>query len=87
MTKDWLSYRREVESLLNDSPLDAHGSVFSSVQELVEAGEYSLAFDTICSWIYEDSLPVGTDYYKRLLNASENLGSKRLVLLIGELVE
>ena len=82
---DTMRYRSELESLLADSPL-SDPDVIRSVRELLEAGEYALAFDTMCSWIYEDDLRISLSYHGRLLRASEVMGSERLVERIRELV-
>ncbi len=82
---DSMRYRSEIEGLLADSPL-SDPEVISDIRELLEAGEYALAFDTMCSWIYEDDLRISLSYYGRLVRASEIMGSKRLVGNIRELV-
>ncbi|PSL52637.1 hypothetical protein B0I31_112106 [Saccharothrix carnea] len=82
---DPMRYRVELESLLEDSPLSDPG-VIGDVRGLLDAGEYALAFDTMCSWIYEDDLLVGLSYYERLARMSEVMGSERLVERIRELV-
>ncbi|TWD81834.1 hypothetical protein FB561_2957 [Kribbella amoyensis] len=81
-----MRYRTEIESLLADSPL-TDPEVVESVRELVVAGEFALAFDTICSWIYEDDLCISSSYFDRLLNASKVMGSERLIENIRTLVD
>ncbi|MFG1856385.1 MafI family immunity protein [Actinomadura geliboluensis] len=36
--------------------------VIADVCQLMSVGEEELAFDTMCSWIFEDSLPITTAY-------------------------
>ncbi|WP_221761134.1 MafI family immunity protein [Kibdelosporangium aridum] len=74
-----------IEQLLKDSPI-VKESVIKDVRELTLAGEYGLAFDTLCSWIYEDELPIEAAYYDRLRNASIEFGARELVDRLGELV-
>ncbi|MEV0677788.1 MafI family immunity protein [Actinosynnema sp. NPDC050436] len=79
-----MHFRTELESLLADSPL-SDPDVLGDVRGLLVAGEYALAFDTLCSWIYDDQLRISSAYYERLQWASEELGSARLVGNIGDL--
>ncbi|WP_393916242.1 MafI family immunity protein [Halostreptopolyspora alba] len=78
-------YRSELERLLSDSPITDPG-VVEGVEGLLVAGEYSLAFDTICSWLYEDGISVSSSYYGRLVGMSEEMGSEGLVRKIQSLV-
>lgn len=78
-------YYVQLEALLTDSPI-TRDSVTTDVRDLMTAGEFALAFDTMCSWIYDDSLPVEREYHARLVAAAETLGSRELVTRIGELV-
>jgi hypothetical protein len=78
-------YRELLEELLSDSPL-SDPDVIRSIRELLRAGEYSLGFDTMCSWIYEDDLQVSRAYYARLVQMSEVMGSGGLVQSIADLV-
>ncbi|MER7855907.1 MafI family immunity protein [Streptomyces bacillaris] len=80
-----MRHRSEIEVLLADSPL-SDPEVIRDIRELLEAGEYAPAFDTMCSWIYEDDLRISLSYYGRLMRASEIMGSKRLVGAIRELL-
>ncbi|GHC74515.1 hypothetical protein GCM10007079_08830 [Nocardiopsis terrae] len=82
---DSVWYRSEIERLLLESPL-ADSGIVEDVEDFLVAGEYSLAFDTMCSWIYEDGLPVSSPYYRRLVIMSKEMGSERLVEKIGTLV-
>lgn len=71
-------YRSELERLLADSPI-TNPDVVRDVRELLVSGENSLAFDTICSWLYEDDLAVSSSYYGRLVSMSEDMGSEDIV--------
>lgn len=83
---DPMRYRTELVSLLEEAHL-ASGGGAKAVRELLQAGEFALAFDTLCSWIYEDDVPVAPAYYARLQQMSAEMGSKDLVESIFELVE
>lgn len=80
-----VEYAAKIEKLLEESPITAP-SVAVDVRDLLVAGEFALAFDTMCSWIYEDELPIGEDYYERLVRLSEDLGSRDLIMRMRELV-
>lgn len=75
----------EIENLLNDSPITID-SVIEDVRDLLTAGELPLAFDTMCSWIYEDELTISKEYHNRLLMASKEMGSRALVERLYEMV-
>ena len=78
-------YQAAVLSLLNDSPISSK-EVIRDVRESVQAGEIELAFDTIVSWIYEDSLSISPAYYARLAGIAEAMGSERAVERLREQV-
>lgn len=80
-----VEYAAEIEELLKESPITSP-SVIVDVRDFVTAGEFSLAFDTMCSWIYEDELPISTEFYERLVRLSEDLGSHDLIASMRELV-
>lgn len=75
----------EVKNLLKDSPLSCPQAI-ESVEDMIVGGEYNLAFDNLCSWIYEDNLPITHSYYERLRNASVYLGSQDLIEGIRTLI-
>lgn len=81
-----VEYESKIEELLEESPIAAP-SVAVDVRDLltVEA-EFALAFDTMCSWIYEDELSISEEYYERLVQLSEDLGSRDLIARMRELV-
>jgi hypothetical protein len=80
-----VEYAAKIEELLEESPITAP-SVAVDVRDLLTAGEFALAFDTMCSWIYEDELSISEEYYERLVRLSEDLGSRDLVTRMRELV-
>jgi len=63
LTSRWVDSMREphhrstIAELLNDSPV-IRGEVIRNVREFLVVGEYALAFDTLCEWIYEDDLTI-----------------------------
>ncbi|MFJ7078204.1 MafI family immunity protein [Streptomyces sp. NPDC098781] len=80
-----VEYAAKIEELLEESPITAP-SVAVDVRELLTAGEFALAFDTMCSWIYEDELSISEEYYERLVRLSGDLGSRDLIARMRELV-
>ncbi|MEU5098828.1 MafI family immunity protein [Streptomyces sp. NPDC020996] len=80
-----VEYAAKIEELLEESPITAP-SVAVDVRDLLVAGEFALAFDTMCSWIYEDELSISEDYYGRLVRLSADLGSRDLIARMRELV-
>jgi hypothetical protein len=80
-----VGYVTVIKELLEESPITA-SSVAVDVRDLLTAGEFALAFDTMCSWIYEDELPISEEYYARLVRLSEDLGSLDLIERMRELV-
>ena len=72
-------------TILENSPITS-ASVVQDVRESVQAGEVSLAFDTLCSWLYEDSLPISHSFYERLISMSDELEEPRAVEKLDELV-
>ncbi|WP_422129321.1 MafI family immunity protein [Streptomyces misionensis] len=80
-----LSYRARVTELLQDSPLTSE-AVVTDVRHLLSHGEEALAFDTMCSWIYEDALPVTRQYLARLVALADEMGTPRSVQRLDELL-
>ncbi|MFC5799038.1 MafI family immunity protein [Streptomyces formicae] len=80
-----VEYVAKIEELLEESPITAP-LVAVDVRDLLTAGEFALAFDTMCSWIYEDELSISEEYYERLVRLSEDLGSHDLIARMRELV-
>ncbi|WP_397428866.1 MafI family immunity protein [Pseudofrankia sp. BMG5.37] len=46
-----------------------------------------MAFDTMCSWIYEDALPITSAYYERLVSAAQEVGSPKSTDRLDELID
>ncbi|MFD7416206.1 MafI family immunity protein [Kitasatospora purpeofusca] len=80
-----LSRRIRVAALLEESPLTAE-AVVTDVRHLLSHGEEALAFDTMCSWIYEDDLPISRQYHARLVELAEEMGTPRSVQRLDELL-
>ncbi|MFG3702025.1 MafI family immunity protein [Micromonospora sp. NPDC047620] len=78
--------RALVSQLLEESPLTSE-VVIVDVRHLMSVGEEKLAFDTMCSWIYEDSLSITSAYYERLVSAAQELGTPRSTDRLDELIE
>lgn len=59
----------------------------ADARHLMSVGEEKLAFDTMCSWIYEDALPITRDYYMRLVSGADELATQKSVRKLDELIE
>ena len=77
--------RAMIAQLLKDSPLVSQ-EVIDDVQHLMSVGEEGLAFHTMCSWIYEDELPITSAYYRRLVTAAQEVGESTSVDRLDELI-
>jgi hypothetical protein len=81
---------RQVQSdlvkLLLDSKID-RPEVVEDVKQSINAGEVLLAFETICSWIYEDSISLTLGYFRRLTELSEVISAQKVVERLADLVE
>jgi hypothetical protein len=82
---DFRQVQADILTLLADSPITST-SVVQDIKESVQAGELSLAFETLCSWLYEDSLPISRSFYERLASLAADLEEPRAVEKIHELV-
>ncbi|MER5263900.1 MafI family immunity protein [Actinosynnema sp. NPDC002837] len=78
-------YVVEITKLLEESPVSTP-SVIVDVRDFLKVGEYGLAFHLMCSWIYEDELPISAEFHRRLVRLSEELDSRDLVLNMAELI-
>ncbi len=74
-----------IATLVDDSPI-TKPTVLADIRELLRVGEEGLAFDTLCTWIYEDSLPIKNEFHSRLLEIGERLGSTDIVERLRELI-
>jgi hypothetical protein len=75
-----------ISQLLVESPLTSD-DVVADVNHLMSVGEEELAFDTMCSWIYEESLSITSDYYRRLVAAGQELGTPKSTDKLEELIQ
>ncbi len=66
--------RATVLALLDESPISRE-DVRTDVRESVQAGEFELAFDTLCGWIAEDQVEIERDHCLRLVETAEVLNS------------
>ncbi|MGV4927974.1 MafI family immunity protein (plasmid) [Streptomyces sp. BHT-5-2] len=80
-----LSHRARVVALLEESPLTTE-AVITDVRHLLSHGEEALAFDTMCSWIYEDDLPITRQYHARLVAMADEMDTPRSVQRLDELL-
>ncbi|MCF0091705.1 MafI family immunity protein [Micromonospora sp. MH99] len=77
--------RSLISGLLDESPLTST-EVIADVRHLMSVGEEELAFDTMCSWLYEDDLPITCAYYERLVSAAKELGTLKSINKLDELI-
>ncbi|MET8087953.1 MafI family immunity protein [Micromonospora sp. NPDC005237] len=77
--------RSLISHLLDESPLTST-DVIADVRHLMNVGEQELAFDTMCSWLYEDDLPITSAYYERLVSAAKELEMPRSISKLDELI-
>ncbi|BFO18086.1 hypothetical protein SHKM778_44740 [Streptomyces sp. KM77-8] len=80
-----LSSRARVAALLEYSPLTSE-AVITDVRHLLSHGEEALAFDTMCSWIYEDALPITRQYHASLVAMADEMDTPRSVQRLDELL-
>ncbi|MFJ1564546.1 MafI family immunity protein [Streptomyces erythrochromogenes] len=71
-------YRTAIERLLNDSPITREDAI-KNLREFLMVGEYGLAFDTMCSWIYEDDLEISSSYHDRLRELADDMDAVEVV--------
>lgn len=71
--------------LLDESPI-VSSDIRRDVRELVQVGEVGLAFDTLCSWLFEDSLAISRSFYERLRVLADDLEEQSAVERLDELV-
>lgn len=76
----------EILCLLDDSPVTST-DIGKDIRQSVAAGEAALAFDTLCSWIYEDSLTISRTYHRRLAHLADELDMQKWIGRLEELVE
>lgn len=62
---DFRQAQADILALLDESPI-VSSDIRNDVRELVQVGEIGLAFDTLCSWLFEDSLAISRSFYERL---------------------
>ena len=82
---DFRQAQADILSLLEDSPITS-SDVRTDVRELVQVGEIGLAFDTLCSWIFEDSLAISRPFYERLKELADDLEEQSAVGRLDELI-
>lgn len=83
--KDSRWWQAEILALLDESPITS-SDIRTMIRELVEVGEIGLAFDTLCSWIYEDSLAISRSFYERLRALADDLEEQKAVEKLAELI-
>ncbi|MEV6219040.1 MafI family immunity protein [Nocardia sp. NPDC051833] len=71
--------------LVDDSPITS-SAIRDDIRELVGAGEYGIAFDTLCSSLYEDEHQITRAYFERLQAAAKSLYLPRTTDGLCELI-
>ena len=82
---DFRQTQADILAVLDDSPVTS-SDVRTDVRELVQVGETGLAFDTLCSWIFEDSMAISRSFYERLKALGDDLGEQSAVDRLDELI-
>lgn len=72
-------------ALLEESPLTV-AAVIADVRHLLAHGEWEMAFGTMCSWIYEDDLPITRQHHARLVALAEDMATPESVRGLDELL-
>ncbi|MFD6825049.1 MafI family immunity protein [Streptomyces sp. NPDC060085] len=72
-------------ALPEESPLTAE-AVITDVRHLLSHSEEALALDTMCSWIYEDALPINRQCHARLVALADEMNIPRPVQRLDELL-
>ncbi|WP_141725208.1 MafI family immunity protein [Micromonospora pallida] len=81
---DFRQAQAGILALLDESPITS-SNVRTDVLELVQVGELGLAFDALCSWIFEDSLAMSRHFYERLKVIGDELEEQSAVDRLDEL--
>ncbi|WJK42631.1 MafI family immunity protein [Solwaraspora sp. WMMA2056] len=82
---DFRQAQADILALLDDSPI-VSSDVRGDVRELVQVGEIGLAFDTLCSWLFEDSLAISRSFYERLRVVANYLEELAALERLDELI-
>jgi hypothetical protein len=82
---DFRQVQADILILLDESPITS-SDIRRDVRELVQVGEIGLAFDTLCSWLFEDSLAISQSFYERLRALADELEEQSAVERLDELV-
>ncbi|MFI5494258.1 MafI family immunity protein [Actinoplanes sp. NPDC051859] len=82
---DFRQAQADILAVLRDSPI-VRDSVVANVREFVQVGEIGHAFDTLCSWLYEDELPISRALYQRLSTLSAQLEMPEPMDRLDELI-
>ncbi|GAA2287995.1 hypothetical protein GCM10010145_68240 [Streptomyces ruber] len=60
--------------------------MITDVRDLLSHGEEGSAFDTACSWIHEDALPITRHSHAGLVAPADEMGTPRSVQRLDELL-
>jgi hypothetical protein len=82
---DFRQAQADVLALLADSPLVREG-IRTDIREFVRVGEVGLAFETLCEFLYEDTLPISRAYYNRLAAMAAELEDRKSLERLDELI-
>jgi hypothetical protein len=82
---DFRAVDAELLALLADSPIK-RDSIIEEIKEYLSVGEPTLAFETLCTWLYEDRLPISRAYYERLASMAEEVYAQGYMARLDELI-
>lgn len=63
-----------------------NSDVLQDIHDLVDAAEYGIAFEHLCSWIYEDDLRISAQYYERLKQVADEMAMAERIEPLQELI-
>ena len=89
MRYDWVdigAIQAEIVRVLKDCPV-LSAAVVKDIQQSVLAGETALAVSTLCSWLYEDSVPISRAFHRRLVSLADDVELPNWASLLEELVQ
>jgi hypothetical protein len=78
-------FRWVLRGLLDDS-LITSPALIDDIRMSINAGEFLLAFDTLCSWIHEHRVGISVVYYGRLIEVGEVMEESALAMSVREFV-
>jgi hypothetical protein len=69
---------KELSYIVHSFEGKLHDMGVESVADLIEVGERQIAIEVLCELLNEDSVPVESDVYKRIVKVGERLRVKKM---------